>query len=126
MDCFGHKTDDQGLHADEDKLNKVLDWRAPHSYNEVLRLLGLIQYLAHFLPDLAHLTSPLESICRGNQPFVWRAFHQHCLDGIKAIVRKTPVLRPIDVGNNDPIWVVCDASVVGVGAMYGQGLDWRT
>jgi hypothetical protein len=92
MDCLGHRIDHQGLHTDIEKLNKVLKWRTPRSHTEVLRLLGLIQYIAHFLPDIAHFTSPLESICRGGQPFVWRALHQHCLEGIKAVVRKTPVL----------------------------------
>jgi hypothetical protein len=103
MDCLGHRIDDRWLHTDEDEMTKVLDWRSPRSHNEVLRLLGLIQYLAQFLPDVAHYTSPLEGICRDGQPFVWRTFHQLCLERIKAIVRKTPILRPIDMNNPDPI-----------------------
>jgi hypothetical protein len=38
----------------------------------------------------------------------------------------TPILKPIDVGNPDPIWIICDASVVGMGTMYDQGPDWKT
>ena len=37
-----------------------------------------------------------------------------------------PILCPIDPNAKDPIWVVCDASTSGLGAMYGQGIDWKT
>ena len=43
---------------------------------------------------------------------------------IKAICCKTPVLRPLDYESDEPIWLICDASKTGVGAMYGQGKDW--
>jgi hypothetical protein len=39
---------------------------------------------------------------------------------------KTPVLVPVNHDKDDPIWVICNASVSGVGAMYGQGPTWQT
>ncbi len=45
---------------------------------------------------------------------------------IKVICCKTPILRPIDPKLNEPIWVICDTSKLGVGAMYGQGPTWQT
>ena len=44
---------------------------------------------------------------------------------IKHVCCKTPILHPIDPAKDEPIWVICDASVFGVGAMYGQGLSWQ-
>ena len=126
MECLGHHIDDQGLHADSDKLSRIRDWRPMRSLNEVQRFLGLVQYLAHFLPDVSAFTSPLESICKNGQSFQWRPIHQACLDRIKALANKTPILKPIDPKSNEPIWVITDASVYGIGAMYGQGPDWRT
>ena len=38
----------------------------------------------------------------------------------------TPILKPIYPDSDEPIWVITDVSMYGVGAMYGQGLDWRT
>jgi hypothetical protein len=29
------------------------------------------------------------------------------------------------MSQNEPIWLICDASQSGVGAMYGQGLTWQ-
>ncbi|KAL1944124.1 hypothetical protein VTO73DRAFT_3309 [Trametes versicolor] len=126
MDCLGHIIDDRGLHADADKMSTIRDWRPPRSQVEVQRFLGLVQYLAHFLPDVSAYTSPLESICRNGTPFHWRPIHQACLDRIKDLACRAPVLKPIDPSHDDPIWVITDGSVVGVGAVYGQGPEWKT
>jgi hypothetical protein len=126
MDCLGHRIDDQGLHADSDKMARICEWRTLRSYPEVLRFVGLVKYLAHFMPDVSAYTSPLESICGNGQPFYWRPLHQICLDRIKDLARKTPILRAIDVKILEPIWVISDASGYGVGALYGQGPDWQT
>ena len=78
------------------------------------------------MPDVSAYTSPLESICSNGQPFQWRPLHQTCLDRIKDLARKTPILRPIDTKIEEKIWVISDASSYGVGALYGQGPDWQT
>ena len=36
------------------------------------------------------------------------------------------MLKPIDYDNPDPIWVITNGSKAGVGAIYGQGPDWKT
>ena len=71
MDWLGHRVDDRGLHADSDKMERILEWRTPRSQHEVQRLVGLVQYIAHFMPDVSAYTSPLEGICRNGQPFYW-------------------------------------------------------
>jgi hypothetical protein len=55
-------------------MARTLEWHTPRSHQEVQRFLGLVQYLANFMPDVTHLTSPLESICKGGQVFFWRPF----------------------------------------------------
>jgi hypothetical protein len=37
-----------------------------------------------------------------------------------------PILKPIDPKVDEPIWVICDASMLGIGAMYGQGKTWQS
>ncbi len=125
MDCLGHLVDNRGLHADSDKMSRVRNWPTPKNYNEVQQFLGLVQYLAHFMPDVSAYTGPLSSMTRNGQQFVWRPLHQKCLDSIKVLACKTPILRPIDPSNPEPIWVITDASTSGVGAVYGQGPDWH-
>jgi len=37
-----------------------------------------------------------------------------------------PILCLIEIKKDEPIWVICDASIYGIGAMYGQGKTWQT
>ena len=53
VDCLGHVIDDKGLHAAADKMARIREWRRPRTYNDIQRFLGLVQYLAHFLPDIS-------------------------------------------------------------------------
>jgi hypothetical protein len=126
MDCLGHIIDDTGIHAETDKLERIRNWRKPRNYKDVIAFLGLVQYLAHFMANVAAYTGPLSAICADNASFQWRPLHQKCFDMIKALASKSPILKPIDPNCNDPIWVICDASTSGVGAVYGQGPEWKT
>jgi hypothetical protein len=112
VDCLSHMIDHRGLHAD--------------AYNDVQKFVGLIQYLAHFLPDLLSYTGPLSAMSKNGQLFAWRLLHDKCFEMIKYICCKTPVLVPVNHDKDDPIWVICDASVSGVGTMYSQGPMWQT
>ena len=48
------------------------------------------------------------------------------MEQIKLTATRVPVLKPVNFKLADPVWVICDASPYGVGALYGQGKDWRT
>jgi hypothetical protein len=119
MDCLGHRIDDKGLHANTDKMARIWEWRTPKNLKEVQRFLGLIQYLVHFMPDVTSYTGPLSAICRNGQPFYWKPLHEACFNSIKVIACRSPILKPIDPQSSDPIWVICDASLLGISAMYG-------
>jgi len=126
MDCLGHRVDDQGLHADADKMARIREGRMPRNLKDMQRFLGLVQYLAHFMPDITAYTGPLSVICRNGQPFYWKPLHKSCFDHIKAIACKSPILKPINPDSAEPVWVICDALMSGVRAMYGQGETWQT
>ena len=104
----------------------IREWKKPRNYLEVQRFLGLVQYLAHFLPDISAYSSPLLVMTRNGQAFQWCPLHDHCFQVIKDICCRMPILKPIDPASGEPIWVICDASIFGIGAMYGQGPDWQT
>ena len=87
---------------------------------------GLVKYLTHFMPDVSAYTGPLAAIQKNGHPFLWKPLHQVCMDNIKALACKTPILQPVDPSLDKPIWVICDASASGIGAVYGQGQTWQT
>ena len=91
LDILGCK----GVHANSDKMSKVQNWHEPTDHREVLHFLGLVEYLAHFMPNVSAYMGPLETICTNNLPFRWTPLHQKCFDGIKALACKAPILKPI-------------------------------
>ena len=56
VDCLGHVIDDKSIHAESDKMQHIREWRTPRNYNEVQKFLGLVQYLAQFMPDIMAYT----------------------------------------------------------------------
>jgi hypothetical protein len=42
LECLSHMIDDQGLHADSDKIARICKWKALHNYHEVQQFLGLV------------------------------------------------------------------------------------
>lgn len=129
MDCLGHIIDSEGIHASADKMRTVRDWIRPQSYNDVQRFLGLVNYISHFMPDCSAYTSPLSAMSR-QRDWSWNPIHQSSFQRIKDLACKAPILRPIDWSiihlPHGKVWVICDASISGIGAYYGQGEDWKT
>src|SRR5258708_1990217 len=136
LDILGCKVDAHGVHADSDKLAKLRDWHTPKDHTEVLHFLGLIEYLAHFLPNISAYTGPLQTICKKNLPFRWSPLQQKCFEQIKVIACETLILKPIcwdilpnTTGEDKPnykVWVITDACPASVGVVLAQGADWKT
>src|SRR6266436_2936350 len=135
LDILGCKVDAHRVHTDSDKLAKLWDWQVPRDHMEVLCFLGLIEYLAHFLPNISAYTGPLQTICTNGFPFRWSLLHQKCFDQIKVIVCKTPILKlitwdippdtPPGNWNNYKVWVIMDACPARVSTVLAQGIDWK-
>ena len=66
-DCLGHVIDDNCIHAELDKMQQIREWRIPQNYNKVQKFLGLVQYLALYMPDIMACTTPLSGSAQNNQ-----------------------------------------------------------
>ena len=126
MDCLGHIISDSGIHADPDKMQKIWDWQQPCNYHNIQQLLGVMQYLAHFLPDITTYTMPLLLCTRSGKLFIWMPLLDKCFESIKSLTCRAPILKPIDPKNPETIWVIRDGSKTGVSTVYDQGPDWQS
>ena len=60
LKCLSHIIDDWGIHADANKMQHIHEWRHPLTFNNVTCFLGLVQYLAHYMPDtVTHKTESM-------------------------------------------------------------------
>ncbi|SGY38393.1 BQ5605_C003g02019 [Microbotryum silenes-dioicae] len=127
-DFLGHVISRNGIAADQSKVERIVGWPRPRTVTELRGFLGLVQYLRKFINGLAQHTKPLADLTskNANVRLMWGAEQERHLNAIKAIVTSLPCLKPIDhTDSADPLWVMADASNVGIGAVLLQGQDWR-
>ena len=119
-DCLEHVIDNKGIHAELEKMQRIREWRIPQNYNEVQKFLGLVQYLALYMPDIMAYTTLLSGSAQNNRTFQWTSLLDKFFQSIKAIATQSPILKLVDFNRNEPVWVITDGSRTGIGAMYGQ------
>ena len=92
---------------------------APSDKMGLVRLLGMVQYLAKFCANLSDLVRPLRDLLKEDTAWGWDAQQQQVLNEVKEKMSKLPIFRLFD--HNAPIFVSVDASPVGVGAVLCKG-----
>ena len=90
LECLSHIIDDQGIHVDTNKMQCIREWRCPMTFNHVQHFLGLVQYLAHYMPDISTYTTPLLGCVRNGCPFEWTPLLDKCVESIKTLACKAP------------------------------------
>jgi hypothetical protein len=131
VEFLGHQISERGIEAKKSCVDKILSWPKPRSASDVRSFLGLVRYIAAFLPALAEHTvilSPLTSKeCNTEFP-AWTDCHQKVFDAIKALVVSRDCLTVIDhdePGKNK-IFVTTDASDLRTGGVLSWGETWES
>ena len=131
IDFLGHHISALSIEADNKKTDRVLNWPVPKSATEVRGFLGLVRYIATFLPSIAHHTGVLSELTTkdSNKKFPpWTPRYQMAFDTIKQIVTSRDCLTTIDFSKmpDHKIFVTTDASDKCSGAVLSFGPSWET
>jgi Reverse transcriptase (RNA-dependent DNA polymerase)/RNase H-like domain found in reverse transcriptase/gag-polyprotein putative aspartyl protease len=126
IEFLGHVVSSNGLEVGASKVEKILGWPAPRNVPEVRAFNGLVNYIGEFIPGLAEHSSTLSYLTKKGVEFEWKQPQQRAFENIKCLVQNTPVCRPIEYNNPDPIFLVADGSNHAIGGYYGQGKDHKT
>ena len=119
MPYIGHLLTPDGLKPDPNKVKAILEMPTPAEKQSLQRLLGMITYLAKFLPNLSDVTEPLRRLLDKDVLWHWDATHENALNQVKQLITREPVLRYFD--NAKEVTLQCDASESGLGATIMQG-----
>ncbi|GBE85803.1 Transposon Tf2-1 polyprotein [Sparassis crispa] len=112
LSFLGHCISSKGIEADLQKVEKILNWSVPCNASQVCAFLGLVRYIAPFLPKLADLTLVLNPLTTKEAELnfpTWDTKHQTTFDNIKSLVCSREVLTVIDHDNmgDNHIFVSC-------------------
>ena len=115
---MGHILSKEGVKPDPDKVKAVNEMPRPTSKQEVLGLLGFVNYLSKFLPRLSDVVHPLRELTTKEAKFIWSEKHEKAFTEVKQLVVNHPVLRYYDM--TEEVTIQCDASEKGLGAVLLQ------
>lgn len=74
---FGHRLTDDDLKPDPLKLKAIRDMPLPTSEAELETVMGMVNYLAKFAPNLAAVCAPLRQLLRQYTEFKWDTTHEN-------------------------------------------------
>jgi hypothetical protein len=130
LDFLGHHISECGIKPQDSKIDKILHRPVPENSTKVHSFLGLVCYIADFLPKLADHTSVLTPLTtkEAKHSFPeWTADHQLAFNCIKALMVSHECLTVINhekPGNK--VFVTCNASDWQTGATLSFGETWET
>eukprot|EP00794_Sanderia_malayensis_P014552 gene14552-16054_t len=115
---LGHTVSADGLKPDPTKINAIIDMPIPKTKTDLQRFLGMINYLAKFVPNLSQITAPLRNLLKKDIQFCLQKPQFDAIAELKRLVTTSPCLKFFDP--NLPTRLKPDASSQGLGALLEQ------
>ncbi len=110
---FGHLLTSDGLKPDPAKVSAIRDMDPPCNRAELETVLGMINYLSKFAPNLAEITSPMRKLLVKDVIFSWDKPQDTAFQKVKDLITQSPVLSYYD--SKKPLTLQTDASRSGLG-----------
>ncbi|GBL76248.1 Transposon Ty3-G Gag-Pol polyprotein [Araneus ventricosus] len=115
---MGQIISDKGIKADPGHIKGIVDMPTSSSKGEVRRLLGMVNFLSKFIPNLSQITASLRELIKQNIEFRWENEHTVAFNRIKELLSCAPVLKVFN--GSEKITIQCDSSKDGLGTCLIQ------
>ena len=117
--CYvGNIVSAEGLKPDEEKIKAITQMPGPRDKKARQGLLGVVKYLAQYIPHESDITAPLRQLLRDNTEWLWQPQHNRPLQSIKEALTSKPVLHFYDPQKT--VKIQADALQNGLGACIMQ------
>ena len=114
----GHVLSAEALSPDSKKVETISKMNYQVSKEELQRYLGIMTYLAKFIPNMSQISAPLRQLLDKSADWQWHDEHSKAFDELKKQITTAPVLQYYDATKETVLSV--DSSSKGLGAVILQ------
>src|SRR5436305_9851624 len=100
LEILSHYIDNQGIHADPSKIEKIINWPTLTFKKKVERFNITVNYLSQYYNNLASCMTPLTSLM-GKTKFYWTSLEEKAFRAIKQLAEQAVILKLIDINHYD-------------------------
>lgn len=114
----GYKFSKEGKEIAKERIEAIKQLKNPKNKKELQRVLGIINYLREFIPNLASKTEHIRELLKDTVEWCWSSVHSNEFEKIKEEICKAPTLQTFD--EKKEITIQTDASSTGLGCCLLQ------
>ena len=118
VEYLGHQISQEGIQPLSNKVAAIADAPIPKDPQQLRSFLGLVNYYGKFIPNLATLLQPLNSLLQADTKWVWSNKCSEAFQEAKKKITSAQVLTHYDPTR--PIKLAVDASPYGIGAVISH------
>ena len=89
---MGHKITNEGLKVDPEQIRAINYMNPPYKVAELRRFLGLVNYVAKFVPKATKVMQSLHNLLKKEVKWMWATTQQEAFEKFKDMVTNSPVL----------------------------------
>lgn len=87
----------EGMRPDSSRITAIQELGTPKNKKELQQILGTINYLRQFVPNLSEISSPFRELLKNNVVWQWNEKHTGLLNTIKNLIAKASMLNNFDI-----------------------------